>query len=501
MSVKHTGRSLMASLGTILLGVGLLTVGTAANAAPGDGGDGSITVHKFAQPDTDSGLDNDGSELDSSDLADLEALKDVGFTVVPIEGLDLSEAGNWDKLKDLDVTLGGDGAPVLDGVAGASLGSPGAEVKTGLDGSAAFTGLPADKAYVVYESTPPKDVSTTSEPSIVTLPYPGVDSEAWNYAVHVYPKNAVTGLGSSKTATVIGNKITFDISYRINNLGIDSSSGDPIKYTTFFIEDQLGTGLTYEDSKVQLVENNAASDIPGTEYSIDDSSNNLKLEFITVDNDGVLTYLQNNIGKTIKWSITVTAGPAATSVANTAKITVNNNEHDATVPDPQDLINGVYIKKEAETKNGNTPAALPGAGFEIWTMENAAQITACPDYGDLGTSASELQKVDTGTLTSGTDGKTAEIVLAAGDYCVYETEVPAGYKGQVDGTKFTVNSANDSVTITNKQFGTDSGDLPGLPVTGATGRVLLAVAGVALGTLAIGLYLVRRHRLNKVNNS
>ena len=83
---------------------------------------------------------------------------------------------------------------------------------------------------------------------------------------------------------------------------------------------------------------------------------------------------------------------------------------------------------------------------------------------------------------------------------MYETGVPAGYKGVVTGTKLTVASEDASVTIQNTQIGSDEGDLPSLPLTGATGQILMLLAAVILLAVGGGLYLMRRRREGPADN-
>ncbi len=494
MRTRDAKRNFSVLSGAIVLSMSMFGVVSAAQAAPGDMGTGSITVHKFAEPDSATGLPNDGNAIDEGDLDGLTALDGVGFTVVPIEGLPLGTAANWDKLKDLVVTTDAGGNPILSGVTGASLGTPLAEIDTSNGGIAEFANLPADKAYVVYESTPLPSTVTVAQPAIVTVPYPGDAANPWNYDIHIYPKNVVLNNGSSKNATVIGNQITFDISYLINNLGADEQ-GDPVFYTQFMISDALSAGLTYVSSTVSLVDGTTVTTVPNTEYTLNTSGNPLTLTFDNADGDDVLTFLQNNIGKTVKWTIVTTADAAATSTSNTADLTVNGDTFPVSVPEPQAIFSGATIKKEANNKGASANVPLGGAGFEVWSKPNAGAISACPAYADLDVDVDGLVKADLGTLTSNaTTGLTSEMVLGAGDYCVYETVVPAGYKGALGGAKLTIAADDAQVTIVNDQFGTSGGDLPGLPITGAAGRVLMIIAGGAVLFLAIGLFFVRRRR-------
>lgn len=473
--------------GAVLVGAAGLAVSVPALAAPGDGGTGSLTVHKFEQPGSGDFGPADGTQI--APPAEAVPVGGVGFTVCSITDIDLAEASDWDRLKDLVGTVdsGGD-LVVTEG------GSPVAvdcqpEITTSTAGEAIFANLPADRAYFVYESTPADNALYAMIPTLVTVPYPGNGTgAAWNYDVHIYPKNALAGSGATKNGEIIGSDVTFDITVPINNLGLDDN-GDQVLYSEFVITDQLSSALTYGSSSVQLLDSNGdeVTMTAGTDYTLAESAG---LVTLTMVDPAGLALLDANIGG--KLVLTITADANGTGdTSNTANITINGKETEVSVVDPKEFYSGAYIMKEASNRGAATNVPLAGAGFELYTKDG---LVSCPAYEDLAADA-DMKQVDVGSnYVSGTDGKTPELVLAKGSYCVYETVVPAGYKGAIGGALLDVQAEGANLTVVNTQVGSDEGDLPSLPITGAQGRVLLAIAGVGFLTIAMGLYLVRRNR-------
>ncbi|WP_350258135.1 SpaH/EbpB family LPXTG-anchored major pilin [Scrofimicrobium sp. R131] len=485
--MKKTSKMTAILSGAVLVGAAGLAVSVPALAAPGDGGTGSLTVHKFEQPGSGDFGPADGTQITPPQGA--LPVGDVGFTVCSVTGIDLAVPSDWDRLKDLVGTVDNNGDLVVTEGGSPVAVSCQAEVRTDVDGEAAFASLPADRAYFVYESTPADNSLYAMIPTLVTVPFPGNGTgAAWNYDVHIYPKNALVGSGATKNGEIIGSDVTFDITVPINNLGLDDN-GNQVLYTQFVITDQLSSALTYGSSSVQLLDSNGdeVTMTAGTDYTLAESAG---LVTLTMVDPAGLALLDANIGG--KLVLTITADANGTGdTSNTATITINGKGNDVSVVDPEEFYSGAYIMKEASNRGATANVPLAGAGFELYTK---AGLTSCPAYDQLAADA-EMKQVDLGSnYVSGTDGKTPELVLAKGSYCVYETVVPAGYKGAIGGALLDVQAEGANLTVVNTQVGSDEGDLPSLPVTGAQGRVLLAIAGVGFLTIAMGLYLVRRNR-------
>ncbi|ROR97152.1 LPXTG-motif cell wall-anchored protein/fimbrial isopeptide formation D2 family protein [Salana multivorans] len=476
-----------------LLSIAAVGVALPAFAAPGSGGTGTITVHKFEQP-----LSGDLGEADGSELtvpSDATALAGVGFRFCVIDDVDLSVASDWDRLKDITATVDAGGDLVVTEAPATTLTTTcGAEVLTDADGAAPSPALPADRAYVVYESTPPADAIYTMQPTLVTVPFPGNGTgDAWNYHPHLYPKNVLAGSGATKNGTIVGGKVTFDVTVPINNLGLDETTTPPSpkSYTQLQVEDQLSGALTYTGASVVLLDpdgDEVAIASPG-DYTLTESGGLVTLTFASPQG---LALLDANVGGSVVLTIAADASATGTT-ANTATITINGVGSDVEVVDPESFFSGAHVVKEAQNRGAASTVPLAGAGFTLFTRDG---LTTCPADVAAAEADATLATVDTGAapFVSAADGSTPEIVLAEGAYCVYETTVPAGYKGQTTGSLLTVSGEGASTTLVNTQMGADEGDLPGLPITGSNGRLLLTIGGTALILTALGLVLARRRR-------
>lgn len=471
-----------------VLGVAAIAVGSVAFlaapalAAPGDGEIGSITVHKLEQPEGNLGP-NDGTEIDIDGAVPLEA----GFTVCEIEAVNLAEAADWERLIKLEVTLVDGEDPIVTEGEDTHAVDCGTEQKTTLpEGVAVFDNLASDRAYVVYESTPAANSVSVASPTVIGLPFPGNGAEgqpAWNYHPHLYPKNIVAGSGATKNGEIIGDFVTFDITVPINPLGTDK------EYDEFRINDQLSDFLTYEKGAVVLT-NASGGDVTlaeGTDYTLTPApgGGGDLVEFVMLEPG--LNTLDDTIGGKIVLTIEATATGKG-STANEAEITINGATTDPgtgpEVPDPEDIFAGAHILKEAKNKGAESNVPLAKAEFDLYAVGDSA--TDCP-------ATPEGDPVKTAQV-SGDDGKTPDMVLGEGKYCAYETVVPAGYKGLPGGQLLTVDGDDAFTTVVNTQIGSDEGDLPDLPITGAVGNVLLVLGGAALVTVAGLLINSRRKR-------
>ncbi len=475
------------SRATALFGAAALVAGsvaliaTPALADPGDGGTGTVTVHKLEQPSGSIGA-NDGSEINTSGATPLVA----GFTTCAIDGVDLASSADWSRLKDISATINGSGSLVV-----TENGSPlsvtcGPEQLTdlALGGATEFT-LPADQAYVVYESTPAANAVAAAQPTLITVPYPGngdAGQPTWNYAPHIYPKNVIVGSGATKDGKIVGDQVTFNVNVPIMPLDAGST------YDELRINDQLAASLEYTGGSVALT-NSAGADVvlDPADFTLTAPDGTTGIEVILNLTASGLAKVDANIGGMLTLTIHADA-VASGNTANEAKITVNGTTTDKGPenPDVVDYFSGAHIVKEAKNKGAAANVPLAGAGFDVYTL--AQTETACPATPD----ASAAQVFS--DQMSGADGKTPNQVLAAGKYCVYESTIPAGYKGLNGGMLLDVTGADDSVTVVNTQVGADTGDLPSLPVTGSTGSMLMFAGGGALLLVGITLLVARRRQ-------
>lgn len=392
-------------LGAGALAIGMLSVAAApALAAPGDGGTGSITVYKLAQTQGDVG-ENDGQEITLSGVDYLEA----GFKLCPVENVDLAKSADWDRLKNLTATAtSGSGVTLTENPApttgsAASLGSCGAEGFTSETSpyELKFDGLTADKAYVLYESTPAAG-ATPIDPTIVTIPYPGADTVTgtgdWNYNVYVYPKNSVPGHGATKEGKIIGDRVTFDVTVPIQPLA------EGHDYTQFEIEDTLSSVLTAGSASAVLkaADDTAVGFVKDTDYEVTITGNVVRFKVLSLD------LLDDNIGGNIILTINATAksSVATGTLENQAMLIVNGEESEGPeVINPGTFYNGNYILKEAVNKGASANVPLAGVEFDIYKVDESTVKCAAD------ASSYPAASLAYAALVTCTDGKTTARVL------------------------------------------------------------------------------------------
>lgn len=482
MEIQHSiRRSGVAILGIAAIAAGALGLtASPALAVPGDGGTGSITVHKLEQGSAPIGA-NDGSVLDTTGATPLVA----GFTACVVDGVDLSVAADWERLKDMTLTLDASGDPVLqEGGAPRTLSACVEQTTAAATGATEFAGLNADRAYVVYESVPAVNAVTNAQPTLITVPYPGNGTgAAWNYNPHIYPKNVIAGSGATKQGEIIGDKVSFDVTLPINPLGATET------YNEVRINDQLSNFLQYTGGAVKLL-NSGGTEVAlvaNTDYTLSTPSGAGGDEVVLTMLAPGLVKVNANIGGSIVLTIDADAIGTGTT-ANEAQLTINGKTTDPgtgpEVIDPEEFFAGAHIHKDARNKGAASNVPLAGAGFDVYAVD--AATTVCPATPAAG----DDLVIDNDV--SAASGDTPDHVLAAGKYCVYEVQVPQGYKGLNGGVLFDVTGADSEVTVVNTQIGSDAGDLPDLPITGAAASMLLLVAGGALLAVGIVFFVMRR---------
>lgn len=141
--------------------------------------------------------------------------------------------------------------------------------------------------YLVIETRVPENVTSTTDPFLVSLPMTTVDGEAWNYDVTVYPKNETGMPDLSKTVressadTGKNNGSTDDITDGYAHTAT-ASAGDVVDYqvistlptitspatalTTYTFADSLSKGIQYNhnDVKLEFFRDKACTDLVTT---------------------------------------------------------------------------------------------------------------------------------------------------------------------------------------------------------------------------------------------
>lgn len=426
---------------------------------------GSITIHKFEEPTTASGLANNGAELPST--SGLTAVAGVEFTVQPVTGIDLSTNQGWTD------------AQALTPAAAASRVGTGSSTTTGRDGVAAFTGLPIG-VYLVSETDPgTNNIAIETEPFLVSIPMPV--SNTWLYDVHVYPKNSMTSITKTiddSSAYGLGDQVTWVISVDVPEVAANDTL-DELRIT-----DTIDSRLTLVTGSVEVSVPGAVSTEPrqaialvyGTDY-VASPAPDYAVEFTTA---GLGRLAGLNDARIDIQAVTTVSALGDGIIDNTATLVINGNTFTTTAARTEWGTIAI-LKHEA----GDTAAVLAGADFQVFASE--ADALALTNQIEVGGET---------TFVSGDNGIAFVPGLRAGvQYWIVETKAPVGYQvaptaipaytvvaGDVDPTSVDVEVANAQVPAY------------ALPITGGSGQAAFMIGGAGLLLGALGFMLIRRRK-------
>ncbi len=539
--MKHSkrtfGRRLLAGVSAGALGL-LGAAGVAATALADDpgnidpGAESSLTIHKYLGLHSDDFGPNNGTELKDDDIPNLPVASGVEFIVKQVGVVD-----DEDNCVALDVTKTEDW-PLVEGAYNttpATWGTgegeycfvPGFGTSGKMSASTSNGEVTFDLGLGFYYVTEGADsgnnnIVQKAEPFFVTVPYPsyaanGTVEHTWTYNVHVYPKNQKADkptktISTDPSALTIGSTVTWTITAIIPNTADDITEAS--------IYDQLDSRLKYKSSTVK-VDGTAVVAGDVTPPTADQAGGTVKWTFT---NPQGLAKINANKGKTITVEF-------VTEVVSVGDGTIQNA--------PGDLGNGYGSSfNEVPTPGENTPGTawgqlsilktdkgtpaknLQGAKFQVfervWNEEDEEYEACAADWEDAGTAVATGTSDENGVVQwtgvnptnplglwianwQGTESDPAPAPAdLAKDYCVYETEAPAGYNA-VQGAKvvtITPGTLGENVfswTAVNTQK-----EGPGLPLTGANGTLLLIVGGIGLVAVAGGAHLVTKRRQGQV---
>ena len=263
----------------------------------------------------------------------------------------------------------------------------------------------------------------------------------------------------------VGDMVPFQVKTAIPNYPADS------KTATFEINDTPSAGLEIDTSTI-AVDGATASD-----YTLTASATGYKIAF---KKDFVLANPGKAITVTYKAKLTKDAffKSAEDATGNTATVKFNPNPYTDGTSEP-DSKTKVYTYGYVFKKVTPDRQPLKGAEFTLTNKATGKSVKAVSD--------------DNGYVTF--------TGLAAGDYTVSETGVPAGYSKIADWditiSKDTAKGDNPATPATEVNFLVEQQEKvdpkqPALPVTGDAGTFGLTAAGTAL--LAAGVFFVVRSR-------
>ncbi|MDO4244347.1 MAG: SpaH/EbpB family LPXTG-anchored major pilin [Actinomyces sp.] len=529
-------RGVLAALGALAVGLsGLGAAAAAAPAAPGNidyAATGSILIHKL-ESGSMTGAPAVGSPDGQTPVAGT-GVPGVVFTAYKINTIDLATADGWTTLSNLSVPADACGADYNSpNLAGHSFDGGTPSTTTDSAGDASITNLSV-AAYLVCETSVPSTVNKRSAPFVVTVPLPddgtylpesASRTNTWLYDINVYPKNTVVQAptkGQSLEANALGLKTDNQLSFPVTATVPSIDAGDQFNY--FIIEDPLTAALSngVVDSVTLTPANGSAQTLTATHYTATTG----QTPTVAFTQAGLTLLKANpNATVTVTFKAEVTDLGTAGSVPNTANIYVDTITDSAppstpsTTPPsdpsrktPSNTVVTTWGAATVSKTDARSNTALAGATFQIY---EAAQ----PYAGTCGTEIAggaapiSIDGVNTFTTQDGTGQVVIEGLFvdskigAAGAadvtpdrtkhcYVLVETSAPVGY------TLPQGDSARTALTITTGQTATDNvvtienskSVVPALPLTGAAGKILMTLAGVALVAAACGWAIVSRRR-------
>lgn len=418
-----------ASLAAVVAMVAAAASASAAAAPTTSNIDGAhastLTVHKCEQTDANGIEVGTGNETPP---ADCKPVPGVEFTITELD-YDLTTQKGWIDLAqargDVSTALKQD----IGGDTDHQTATKTAHV-TGADGVAAFSDAEttAGKAYLVSETKTPAGVIPAAD-FIVTLPMTNpADTTAWNYDIHVYPKNSVNGISKevedSGAKSGSGNALTYTIVTSIPKVGdegikryqvIDALDG---RVQTGLGADQLNPQVTIENLPAAVTQLEAGTDytitVAGNKVNPADTRNYLTVDFTAA---GLVKLAQARAAGTVetkvKTVLTATFAPATDldgGISNVAALIPNDSQNytwdkDNPNPDPDlpgtttDEVVSKYGQIEI-TKTGTDQLAAAkynGAQFQVYECSintDDAALDAAKVEAKVGATPVLLKDVD-----------------------------------------------------------------------------------------------------------
>ena len=530
--MKHNastlGRRAAAAAGVLTLAFLGLAPSAVATETPNYGNiktevKGSLAIHKHL---TGGGKDI-GTPTGTAQNADDKgpAVEGVVFTAYPITDINLKDPAGWDTISNLaragvpDSACTNPAAPTLGShTFGNGLVSP----ATDGEGLATITDMPV-QAYLVCETTTPGNIVQKAKPFVVTVPHPntaaGADGQ-WIYDVHVYPKNEAISVEKSiqeqkLNGYGVGSLIKFPVSSTAPTLDAKSF------YKYFQLRDTLDDRLTAVTATEVSLE---GTTLDPTDYKVDTKGQTVTVTFTAEGLKKIKAAPGKKVSAVFQGKVTEARNGAITNRAQVISDTVYaeqpptpeeppaNPENPPTSNEVTSRWGDLLIKKVDNHQQGQDKAGLQGAQFQLYKAKNAYAGTCTKDKeGDpiaingettLTTDAQGAINVKGLFISDSIDGANRDNQkdATARCYVLVETKAPAGYvlpagDGAVTPVKIEVGAVTtDNVTIENTKQ-----SVPGLPLTGANGMLILTASGASLLMIAVGSVLVARYRERKQN--
>ena len=485
-------RRALASVGAAALGLmGVVGLSTAAMAAdpPTTGQEtGSLTLVKH--------WEKEGS-TPNNPLG--ETLAGVEFTVTQVlkngQAINLTNAAGWADAEAVFAST----APTLP-TGGYTLATTSTSLSTDANGRVQFTPLTVGVYLVTETGSGNNLIADPADPFWVSIPMPNTNAageptgNGFTYDVTAYPKNGPGDFTATKTVNsgtlgskevAVGDPVAFTVSATL--------PAAQLAYESVTIADTLPDTLTFVSwGEVSL--NDEA--LVAADYSIDPVTHNITLTGPGLVKVNAITQGTPADGETpavppapatitAVINTTVASIPSTGVFENKATVTVNGTPEE---PTAKVNVGQLRLKKVSETTNGTS---LAGANFSVYATAPDAQGNPTSPVVATGT-----------TLADGTVSWTLWVgngTTVTKDYWVLETKAPDGHVLPANPwtDPLTVNAGaltegNHSATIVNmKPTG------PELPLTGASGTMLMTIGGIGLVAVAGGLYLATRRKAHQ----
>lgn len=450
---------------------------------------GSITVHK--RDLGDSTPEEPTGNVDATPPG--TALAGAGFSLFAVTNADLTTNAGFNAAAQLTP------ATAVIGTTATATGT------TDASGQIVFGNLPVG-VYVLRETVAPEGFSPSAD-SLVFIPMTNPDdTSAWNYNVHVYPKNSKNEVVKevNDADQNVGDDIVYTITADIPQVVV--REGESTAITKYEVHDDLDeTRLGTPAVTVGL--SDGTTFVEGTDYSLVIDSATLEVSVVFTDPVGLakLTAAKAD-DSTAKVVVTLTSEVLAmggTSViTNDATTITNNGGGGGDTETTSNPVESYYGKLKVVKFDGDTDEYLTGATFQLYL---------CSDQDTLIGNPLTVGGEDSWT-TGGTDGSFLINALHVTDfengaeiepdssYCLVETEAPDGYEllpnpVEISFTRAdleTTTEGDDAVTLVSKVENVKS-VTPQLPLTGGAGIGILA----GLGALIVGAGAWTARRLSR----
>ena len=531
--MKHNastlGRRAAAAAGVLTLAFLGLAPSAVATETPNYGNiktevKGSLAIHKHL---TGGGKDigtPTGTEQNADDKG--PAVEGVVFTAYPITDINLKDPAGWDTISNLAKSGVPDSActnPAAPTLGAHTFGKGMASPATTKEGLATITEMPV-QAYLVCETTTPGDIVQKAKPFVVTIPHPntaaGADGQ-WIYDVNVYPKNEAIDVDKTIQAQKlngygVGSLIKFPVSSTAPTLDAKSF------YKYFQLKDTLDERLSEVTATEVSLE---GTTLQPTDYDVVTNQQTVTVTFTAEGLKKIKAAPGKKVSAVFQGKVTK-AGSNGT-ITNRAQVISDtlyaeqpptpetpptNPDNPPTSDEVTSNWGDLSIKKVDTHQQGQTKAGLQGAQFQLYKAKDAYANT-CSKVKDgdpiaingqttLTTDAQGAIDIKGLFISDSIDGADRDNQKDATERCyvLVETKAPAGYvlpagDAAVTAVKVKVGEvATDNVTVENTKQ-----SVPGLPLTGANGMLILTASGASLLMIAVGSVLVARYRERKQN--